>query len=369
MNNRFQNIILHIAGSLLFLSVPFINSQSFKQSEQMVFGAEVQREFLQFLLLLIFFYINYFFLIPKLVFTRKYFLYAGIAIVCMFIIAILPAELIKPEPPMDGMPAPAMEGGRYMPPPGDYPGVMPPPAKPVAMPQPSFSNTPFLYFFSRINHNVFLFLAVFSFSLLLRLRERWLQTEKEKLNAELQYLKAQINPHFLYNTLNSIYALALQKDDKTAEAVQQLSGLMRYVLTESANEFVPLEKEIIQIETYIRLQQLRFGNEIKLQYQVSGNSSGKQIAPLLLITFIENAFKYGVNAEENSEISIVIDIAEQLHMTVRNKNVSTLIPDDNNTRMGLNITKERLHLLYPSAHQLDISENDGYYTVELTIQL
>ncbi|MFT3980180.1 MAG: histidine kinase [Ferruginibacter sp.] len=354
MTKRLQNTLLHIIGSLIFLSVPLLNSQEFKQYGRLAFGVEQRQDLLQFFLLLIFFYLNYFLLIPKLVFTKRYFVYAILVLGCMFAIASLPHLLVNPgggvpPEPMHGM------GGRPGPPPDGRGG--PPPAG-------------INFFFSRINHNVFLFIAVVSFSLLLKLRERWLETEKEKLNAELQYLKAQINPHFLYNTLNSIYALALQKADNTAEAVQQLSGLMRYILTESASETVPLQKEIQHIESFIKLQQLRFGNEINLMYSVNGDPEGKKIAPLLLITFIENAFKYGVNAEEDSEIVIRIDIKEDhMEMLVRNKTVSTIIPDDHNTKMGLNITQERLRLHYPSAHELNISEKDGYYTVLLSIEL
>jgi hypothetical protein len=344
MAKRFQHILPHIAGIVIFLLVPVLNAPEFKQYGRIVFGIEQQKDMLQFILLIIFFYGNYFLLIPKLVFTKKYILYTLIILVCMFLIASLPHWILGPGSGMPPEPI-AME-----PPPGAPPGEM-------------------NFFFARINHNIFLFLAVVSFSLLLKLRERWLQTEKEKLNAELQYLKAQVNPHFLYNTLNSIYALALQKSDNTANAVQQLSGLMRYILTESSSDTVPLQKEIRHIESFIELQRLRFGNDMNLLYSCSGVMEGKKIAPLLLITFIENAFKYGVNAEEDAEIIIRIDVNEKLDMLVRNKIVSTIIPDDNNTRMGLDITKERLNLHYPSAHTLTLTEDAQYYTVNCSIVL
>ena len=131
---------------------------------------------------------------------------------------------------------------------------------------------------------------------MLKINSRLKLAEKEKVNAELSYLKAQINPHFLFNTLNSIYSLAIEKSDYTATAVVKLSSMMRYVITDASHKFVPLEKEINYISNYIELQKLRIDSSIKLMYTVTGDISDKKIAPLVLISFIENAFKYGVNA-------------------------------------------------------------------------
>jgi len=225
-------------------------------------------------------------------------------------------------------------------------------------------------FLMEISHHIFLFLVVVFFSLILRIGARWKQTEKEKLNTELSYLKAQINPHFLFNTLNSIYSLAIEKSDYTASAIVQLSGMMRYVLSESHNDFVPLEKEIIYLNNYIELQRIRFGNSIKLVFAVNGSAAFKKIAPLVLIPFVENAFKYGVNAEEDSDINIQVDIGEEnLHLQVFNKKVRVLQATDDKSGLGIENTKKRLQLLYPDYHRLLIHDNENDYFISLTLQL
>lgn len=193
--------------------------------------------------------------------------------------------------------------------------------------------------------------------------------EKEKVNAELSYLKAQINPHFLFNTLNSIYSLAIEKSDYTATAVVKLSGMMRYVITDASHKFVPLEKEINYISDYIDLQKLRIDSTIKLTFYVSGDVADKKIAPLVLISFIENAFKYGVNAEENSEININIDITKAyLHMRVTNKKVS-MKQVQPKSGLGIENAQNRLQLLYPANHKLVIKETKTDFSILLSLHL
>lgn len=213
-------------------------------------------------------------------------------------------------------------------------------------------------------------MVIVVFSLMLRISGRWQQTEREKMNAELSYLKAQINPHFLFNTLNSIYSLAIQKSDETPTAIVKLSGMMRYVLSESANEFVSLEKEIIYIKNYIDLQKLRFEDAISLEFIIKGDSIGKKIAPLMLIPFIENAFKHGVNAEEESLIKINIHITEEtLFLSVFNKKVTINISEENKSGLGIENTKNRLQLLYPEKHKLSIFDTENSFLVELSMNL
>jgi sensor histidine kinase YesM len=217
---------------------------------------------------------------------------------------------------------------------------------------------------------IFQFLIVAVFALMLRIKDLWKQAEKEKLNAELSYLKAQINPHFLFNTLNSIYSLAIEKSDYTATAVVKLSEMMRFVTTEANNDFVSLEKELNYIGSYIDLQKIRFGNTIKLKYSVEGDGIGKKIAPLILIPFVENAFKHGVNPEENSYIQISIDIKENiLHLLVFNNKVNIRIQNEERTEQGIENTKNRLQHLYPSKHLLVIDDDKSAFSVSLTIDL
>lgn len=233
-----------------------------------------------------------------------------------------------------------------------------------------FRPTPPHSIFGRINHNVFLFLAVAFFSLSMRITKRWDKTLKEKLNTELLYLRAQINPHFLFNTLNSIYSLALTRSEFTADAIQKLSSMMRYVLTESAHDKVFLEKEIDYIKNYIDLQRLRFGKDVILNYSIWGEAGNKEIAPLILISFIENAFKYGMNPAEDTMIKIVINMYEErVEMIVINNKVTVKIGDEQRSGIGIENTKSRLELLYPYSHELSISETEKQFTVNLSIKL
>ena len=142
--------------------------------------------------------------------------------------------------------------------------------------------------------------------------QRALKAEADKANAELSFLKTQINPHFLFNTLNNIYSLAAVKSDHTAESIMKLSNIMRYVTDDVREEYVPLENEVAFISDYIDLQRLRLGDKMNVGFLVSGKIAGKKIAPLILMTFIENVFKYGISKHEPSAIDIQLSATEDM---------------------------------------------------------
>lgn len=218
------------------------------------------------------------------------------------------------------------------------------------------------------SHNLLMFIIVYVVSFALSVYNQLLQTKEEKLNAEISFLKAQINPHFLFNTLNSIYSLALTKSDKTANAVVKLSSLMRYSISESDKQKVLLAKEIDYINNYIELQKLRITSNVKIDYNITGSAGLKEISPFLLIPFIENAFKYGVNSEENSDIKIAIDITEDmLHLHVVNNKVYVQNGEERNTGLGMRNTQQRLNLLYPGRHMLVVKNEDDHFDVTLQI--
>jgi LytS/YehU family sensor histidine kinase len=197
--------------------------------------------------------------------------------------------------------------------------------------------------------------------------------ESERNKTALAYLKSQINPHFLFNTFNSIYGLAVkEKADNTANGMLKLSGILRYVLTETQSDFVSLQKEIDYIQNYIELQRLRIDAKTNLKYQVSGNASDCVIAPLLMIPFIENAFKYGINPGIEAQISISISVQEKaLELKVFNKKIvqrrDTDTPKGNG--IGIENTKKRLALLYPQKYTLEIQETHNDFEVYLKLQL
>jgi hypothetical protein len=214
------------------------------------------------------------------------------------------------------------------------------------------------------------FLMVFLLSIGISGYSRLKQAEQEKLKTELSYLKAQINPHFLFNTLNSIYALTVKKSDAAPEAVTKLSSIMRYVITDAADDLVSLEKEMNYVSAYIELEKLRLTNKVDLNYTVSGQMTGKQIAPLIFIPFIENAFKYGVSTSENSNISISVELQNNdLSLNVRNTKIVSRPPSKENTRLGIETTRKRLNIIYPGKHTLTINETEKEFMVILKMDL
>lgn len=216
-------------------------------------------------------------------------------------------------------------------------------------------------------HTVLIFLTGVLASLFLSINRRLQASERDKMEAELSLLKAQINPHFLFNTLNSIYALAIRKDDRTATSIVQLSGLMRYIMNAAGGDKIQLSAEIGYIDNYIALQRSRFGDTVKISYTTQGEPNTLEIVPLILISFIENAFKHGVNPDAPSEILIGITISgKRLHLQVGNKKVRASPTEGG---IGLKNTQQRLDLAYSGNYHLDVRENQQEYHVNLTLDL
>src|SRR5665213_1795954 len=227
------------------------------------------------------------------------------------------------------------------------------------------------YFLSTVFTSLsFLFLStVLKFSVDWFLNERIRRDlENQRLSAELAFLKSQINPHFLFNSLNSIYSLAYQKSETTPEAILKLSEIMRYMLYESNDNKVDLEKELQYLQSYIDLQKIRFGNKAYIDFKVQGNVGNQQIAPLLLIAFIENAFKHGVANDPSMPICLRINLdGTHLHFYMENKKHT--LNKDNEGGIGLNNVKRRLDLLYPGKYTLTIQDEPNNYTCELSLVL
>jgi hypothetical protein len=198
--------------------------------------------------------------------------------------------------------------------------------------------------------------------------QRAAQAEADKANAELSFLKAQINPHFLFNTLNNIYSMAVTRNEHTADMLMKLSNIMRYVTDDVNLDFVPLQNEVDCISDYIDLQQLRLGKRTTLQYTVNGDTGNRAIAPLLLMTFVENVFKYGVSKQEESELVIRLDIEDdRICFYTQNRIYPVQQQRDDRTGIGLSNTRKRLQHLYPGKHSLQISAEDALFTVTLCL--
>ena len=196
--------------------------------------------------------------------------------------------------------------------------------------------------------------------------------EKEKLQKEMElnYLKEQVNPHFLFNSLNSIYSLSRQQSPETPDVVMQLSELMRYQLESSKKDTVFLKEELEFIENYLLLEEKRLSKRCNLEFLIRGDLSGLKIAPMLLIPFVENAIKHGAQSTNNPS---VIDVSVTVeHTTLHFRVLNSKPPEDSASErkgMGLENVKRRLNLLYPGAHKLEIQDKKKEYRVNLAIDL
>jgi two-component system LytT family sensor kinase len=350
LNKRIVQITTHLAAWFCFLLLPFV---FFPRPKDFSIERYLSVFFIvNSILLIAFYYLNTYLIIPKLLEQKKFVAYTLIILALLIFYGCFPRIYhyffgsLQPQPP--GMRSPE-------------------PGRPRNFQQPLLAPG-----------NIAVFLLIFVFSTGVKVINQWLRSEQrnkeiatEKLNAELSFLKAQINPHFLFNTLNNIYALASTQSEYTAPAIMKLSSIMRYVLTEARNDLVPLEKEIQFTTNYIELLKMRLTDKSSIDFTVKGDPLGRQIAPLLLLPFVENAFKYGISTREQSPIIILLEIKQDsLYFSVSNyKHINTSLKVTDNTGIGINNTRRRLDLLYDSRHTLTIDDEAGKFTVHLNIQV
>jgi hypothetical protein len=205
-----------------------------------------------------------------------------------------------------------------------------------------------------------------------RKQQRLLKLEEEKKSMELKFLKNQLNPHFLFNTLNNLYTLTLKKDDKAPEVIAKLSEILDFVLYRCNEDFVSIEKEITLIENYIALEKLRYSeNRLNISF-TKGIQESNKISPLIILTFIENAFKHGViNETEKADIKLNLESKKgQIIFGIENtKPQNNFAAISNKSKIGLENVRKQLDLLYPKKHQLEIEETQNNYTVKLYLNL
>jgi len=199
------------------------------------------------------------------------------------------------------------------------------------------------------------------------------QLQANQLSTEIKFLKSQINPHFLFNTLNNLFSMAQAKEnDELADGILKLSGMMRYMLYDSNEERVPLGKEIIYLEECITLNKLRYADEeVLVSFEHPGHNADVRIAPMLFIPFVENAFKHGVAIGKKGAIQIAITVSgEKLNFSCVNRDYSAIKKMEMNiSGIGLENVKRRLELVYPGKHQLMINNESGKFMVNLEIEL
>lgn len=227
------------------------------------------------------------------------------------------------------------------------------------------------------SHYVVLLLVV-SFSSVLRIIKYWFvqeriqrDLERRNLQSELSFLKSQINPHFLFNTLNSLYALTLKKSDQAPEIVLRLSDMMRYMLYECNEKFVPLDSELRYIKNYLALEKVRYGDKAQIEFDYLTDRDDYNIAPLLFITFLENSFKHGLSHRiEKGFVTVYLQAeANQLELHVENSKADKKDDSYYQGGIGLKNVQRRLDLLYPNAYQLDIEQDEQTYSVHLSLRL
>lgn len=203
------------------------------------------------------------------------------------------------------------------------------------------------------------------------------QREVEQLQmavkeSELQYLKSQINPHFLFNNLNNLYAYALENSPKTPDIILELSGLLRYMLYECKAKFVPLSKEVQQLENFVNLSRLQLEERGEVKFTTNLQAGSYEIAPLILSVFVENAFKHSLSSvSDDIKIEISLDAAEEgkMHFSCSNSFSKQTNTNDLSNGIGLKNVIKRLDILYPKAYTLDIKTKGEVYTVSLTMDL
>lgn len=295
-------------------------------------------------------YVNVYLLFPRFFVSKKYLLYCISAIVLLFCASLANRTMME----------------KYI--------------EPVFYPDTTHPDSIFVWYM--LLKGMLWFLSpVLLLTLAIQIFKQWFIQEKqqqeiikEKLRAELNFLKAQVHPHFLFNTLNNLYALTLEASPSAPKVVLKLSELMSYMLYDSQSESTMLHKEIDHMYTYIELEKLRYSDRLEVSLNVSGETARQKIAPLLLIPFVENAFKHGVS-NETEQVWVTIDIklkAGWLFVKVENSHTEALFDTDTGQHkggIGLFNVKRRLELLYPDAYELEVRKEPWRYIVDLKLKL
>ena len=301
------------------------------------------------------FYGNYYYLVPQLLLQKKTAIYLFIIAVLMCLLVLINIHYLSPEFKNE-IPREMMEAVRNRV--AQSSGIR---RKPPVF----FKVIPSLFYvFILAASTVIRTLAEFHIN-----EQNKILAESNRNATELNYLRKQTNPHFLFNALNSIYSLAYKKSDLVPDAIVTLSEMMRYMLYETDNQTVSLEKEINYLQNYIALQKLRLNNIENIFINVHGNTREKYIEPLLLISFVENAFKYGTDYKGVAYVKIKIVIEnDTLDFFIENK-IQDYSKDPDNSGIGMNNIQSRLNLLYPNTHELIVTETKTHYSANLKLKL
>lgn len=345
---RFSNIIRifkllgHTSFVLFFLALPFEFIHETNNPIRTFNPVFTLNYWIYFLSFVGYFYSFTYYLIPCFLLTRKYWKFAGIfALIFVFFFFLKPFERVFQD---------ILE---------------------IMRGRASQNYDPLVIDF--LSNFTFIMLTALGLSIQVvkqwRLSERrTLRAESEKKSAEIAFLKAQINPHFLFNTLNNIYSLAIDHDPHTAPSIMKLSNLMRYMTDDATHEFVSLDSELNCIRDYINLQSLRLGENVMIDFGVTGETGNRMIAPLILMTFIENTFKFGISSREPATINIRLAAEAQKIIFICQNRIFAQQGIETNTGIGLENTRNRLKLVYSHRFALNINTHNDQFTVHLELQ-
>jgi len=338
-SKKWVTVLLHMAAWLLLFSLPFFlrPSMNNRQPEEQHSTLSFIRYILNDLIYIGLFYLNAIVLIPRFIYRRRYREYAGLLAVA-FPVLLLITWLVF--------------------------------FKLFDMPRFNLSG--------HILFNFFFFLFFLAGSTAYRMiRDRTRadrvarEKENENLKTELSLLRSQASPHFMFNVLNNMVALARKKSDLLEPSLLKFSSLMRYMLYEADEEKVELDKETEYLQSYIDLQQQRFGKNLQLCVSLDAIDDNYEIEPMLLIPFVENAFKHGTGIIEDAQINIRLKAEKNiLHFSVQNKyDPKSIELKDKTSGIGLANVKRRLNLLYGNKHNLLITQKDNWFNVSLQLNL
>lgn len=345
MFKKHQQTAVVLVVSILFFGIPFISAPESQSSSSFFSSYIFYKRIIETLFVVAYFYLNYFILVPYLYQRKKYAVYIVLSILCLMVVVQIPDIIVKNSAIYEA-----------------FLSETTPKRKP--RPQPSF----FMQLLT--DRNAYLFYLALSIGILLRKSQLINEIKQDMLKSEVAYLKAQINPHFLFNTLNSLYALSLVKSDDAPDAILKLSSIMRYVVTESSKDKVGLKEELKYITDYLDLQKLRLTKNVIVDFKIEGLVRDQKIAPLLFISIIENCFKYGIDQNKESTITIHIKIDEnKVTLNTHNKKLAKNINELEKTETGINNTRKKLNILYADKHKMHITDNSTDYQVKLTIEL
>ncbi len=343
--NDLQVILIHLIGWGILFGLPLLVSP--RDGNPMTWNRYLGYIFVPTAFMIIF-YVNYFLLIDRLLFRRKWLAFIGINLLLIGVVSCM-LHLWQ---------------GFYF---AHLAQTIPPPHSP----RPDT-----MMFF--ILRDATMMMLTGALSVAIKTTSGWYRSQQEKMEmakerteAELRNLKSQLNPHFLFNTLNNIYALIATDRDRAQWAVHSLSRLLRYVLYDNNENEVPLEHEIAFIRSYIELMRLRLSNNVTVEVSLPEDCRGVQIAPLLFITLIENAFKHGVSTEAPSFVRIRINLREDniIVCTIENSYFPKSDNDRSGSGIGLQNLQRRLNLLYPQAHSLRQQQMGNSFLTQLIVNL